>query len=159
MSNELFQQRISCVVCERPLPPKRHENEDDPGYCPVTSTGYRPGWEPERNCEDIDRLLRHLAALNNTFVAEVEYIRETEEADAARPAGEQPTGTDDAFDRTHSLCVLFCDIQEELERRFGQFAKWVYARHDEGERRLHKEMTSHYTQQNPPTAEPETNQH
>src|SRR5262245_2286119 len=60
-------QRITCVVCDRPLPPQRYEGEEEPGYFPSSSTGYQAGDEGERACEDISQLLRYAQTVNDAI--------------------------------------------------------------------------------------------
>lgn len=119
-------QRISCIVCEQPLPPKHYEGEAEPGYFPSSSIGYKAGDEGARACEDIDQLLRFMQMLNSTMwdlLADNELaqkvntlnIKDIEMAEEIYYVG-----------RIRDVCHLFRDLLEEAKRRFTLFDKWVF---------------------------------
>lgn len=117
------EKRISCVVCEQPLSPKRHESEKDPGYFPSSSTGYEAGDEPDRNCEDISKLLTHLSTLHSAIWSTIRHMNLIDKVNqwAADTLDERESYIEEAC----SLSFLFMDIQNEMKRRAAQLRTWL----------------------------------
>lgn len=116
-------QRISCVVCEQPLPPKQYAGEQDPGYFPVVSTGYEAGDEPERNCEDIGHLLMHLQALNRSLWSTIRHMNLIEKVN--RWEADTLDEREAYIEEARHLSFLFTDIKDEMERRAEQLRTWL----------------------------------